>query len=332
MPSDIDYLEAQFSEMTDVEINAFQQFERKYKVQYPYPEKERPALGWEFNASLTVAISAIILAAFRTGDAFYKAAFVQNNSIFASAEAIAAVIAIEGAVVLNAVRRAKDRSQTNSAISEAGLWLALIISILAGLFQSINLVENVANSMFANILQWTLIVFMGLGATIIAALAGTDLGVRLVLLEKALGEANEHFTNSVRSYRARMMKQWKNSNELFAVDENKQTNYKRTQTNEQSLQDDYKQTNEPSVRKQTSKRTNKRAGNTRKEIINKLLDTVFAEENRVAGVTELANILARADVPNPDEHLDQVDDLTQRYKGNVSNIRKSWLREKGLLN
>ena len=172
MTDNLDNLDLQFQQMTNAEISAFNQFRKKHEVLYPPPKKQVPSLGWQFNVSMAVAVAAVILAAFRTAHAFYLAAVVQGSPLFAGIEAFVSVVAIEGAIVGAAVRNAYTKKLTSSVFSELGLWLAVLISVLAGLFQSVNIIPNEEGTPFSNFLNWTLVVFMGLGATVIAALAG----------------------------------------------------------------------------------------------------------------------------------------------------------------
>lgn len=323
MAENIDVLELEFQKMNDAEISAFTQFQRKFAVLYPPPKKENPSLTWEFWSSIVVALSGVSLAAFRTGDAFYQAAVYGGSPLFALSEAIVAVVAIEGVVVLTAVRNAY-RSRSNSEINGVALWIALIISGLAGLFQSVGLIETIADSWLATLLNYSLVIAMGLGATTIAALAGHDLGVRLVVLEQERLEANKRFADANRSYRANLLKQWRASSELGSVDKAKHTRYDR-QTNEQV-------TNERSTHSSTNKPNRPvrlESNNERRDKIYGILDTVLESHGLIATVSHVAEELAKQDAKNPND-LAEISELKNRYKGYVSQVRRKWMTERGV--
>ena len=306
--------------MSDAEIAAFDAFQRTYERMHPYPDAKdsMPSLGWEFAAALATSASSVLLAAFRTGQAFYLAAANTGNPLFATLEAVAAVVAIEGSVVLFAVRRPYEKRKTSANSTMFGLVIAFIISALAGLYQSVNILSGDGADIIVMLLNWTLVVMMGLGATIIAWLGGDILGVQIVRLEEARTQANERFARAERSYRGRLLKAWKASNELNAVNERKRTRYK-TRTNKPANE----RTNEQFKRSQRtvrSKRTNER-----REEIYSIMDRIFSDDGRVGGVSEIAEILARLETDDDGE----VSELKNRYKGYVSQVRKDWLNEKG---
>lgn len=317
LPSDD--LDQQVSQMSKAEISAFKDFQQVYQLQHPVPQKGNPSLGWEFWTAMATSCAAVILAAFRTGQAFYLSAVAKGDPIFSSLEAFSAVFAIEGSIVLFALQRARKLNKLDDTSSEIGLWVAFGISGLAGLFQSVNLVPN-PDPLISGLLSISLVISMGLGATVIAGLGGDILGVNLVRLEKNRKDANEQFIKSVHGYRANMLKVWANSDERIAVHERKMNRYgvNERRTNEQNERSD-------NVRSPERSRTN---GANKSEVY-ALLDTVLSETGQIAGVSQLARKMAEKRNPRREDGSPD-DSGFERYKGSVSEIRKQWMIDKNI--
>src|SRR5512141_3067725 len=111
---------------TEAEISAFQNFQKKYYEMFPAPEKAavtlRDMIGWQFWTAIIQGVFAIALAAMRTSDMFFKIA-VSSSWLLAFVEAIAAVGAIEGGIVVFASLRAEmqNRKTTGDAKQDAKL-------------------------------------------------------------------------------------------------------------------------------------------------------------------------------------------------------------------
>jgi hypothetical protein len=165
------------------------------------------------------------------------------------------------------------------------------------------------------------VILMGVGATIIAALAGHDLGVRLVELEQAREVANKQFADSMRTWRANLLKQWRTSSELGSVDKAKRTRYEPTEQNEQFAEPTRERTPNKPVR--SVKPTNERMSK-----IRQILDTVLERDGLIASISYVAEQLALEDAPDGDKEL--IQEFKLRNKGYVHQVRKNWMREKGI--
>jgi hypothetical protein len=256
-------LNNEISELSKSEIQAYKNFREVYSFQHPHPQKEYPNLKWDFWAIVFISICSIALAAFRTSDAFYKA----SGSYW---EAGVSVVAIEGVIVLFSLLKARRNQKTNEGISDYGLYTAFAISVLAGLLQSSNILSG--ENAFVSFLEWVLVLVMGVGATVIAWLAGDILGVRLVILDEWREKANERFTNALRTWTANCIKQFKNSSELQAISEQKNERYR---------------TNSP---KKEQKRTSPNEQGVRQRI-GSFVANVKANEQRTPGPTEISREL-----------------------------------------
>lgn len=323
----IDDLDQQVSQMSKSEVSAFKDFQQVYQIQHPVPQKENPSLGWEFWTAMATSCAAVVLAAFRTGQAFYLSAVARGDPIFSSLEAFSAVLAIEGSIVLFALQRARKLNKLDDTSSEIGLWVAFGISGLAGLFQSVNLVPN-PDPFIESILNICLVISMGLGATVIAGLGGDILGVNLVRLEKFRREAHELYIKSVHGYRANMLKAWANSDERTAVHERKVNRYAVNRSSESSRTEFTRTVPEQGSQKGFTNRSMNRSDELNpplsKEEIYGFFDTVLSETGQIAGVNDTARLIAKQ--RNPDGS----DAGWENLKGRISGLRKQWMIDKNI--
>ncbi len=207
----VDVLGEEFHLANKAEREAFLEFEETYNLIHPAPKAALPRkfVFW-FTGSILTAVSGVLLSAFRTGDAFWMAA-VSLNVVIRTFETIVAVIAVDGVIVWLAIRRAYMSNKQDGNATLYGLGMAIIISSLAGLFQSTNILANGQGEVFVGVLRWLLVIFMGLGATVIAWLAGDILGVQLVQLDEERKQVEEHQAAANRGRRSRLIKEWQAS-------------------------------------------------------------------------------------------------------------------------
>lgn len=320
-PIDDDF-EKQIEDLSDKEIVAFRSHQKTYEIKYPPPKRGSPSPMFQFWFWSTVVscIAAIGLNAFRTGDAFYQAA-VSLNAVLRWIEVLFAVLGVDGVVVLFAIRNAYSTNKVNENSAFWGLAMAVLISSVAGLFQSANILKvgDAAVSGFVGLtvfLRWSLVILMGLGSTAIAWFSGDLVGVQLVRRDQEMTKLDSELSTSLKGYHARLMKEWKSSFELVAVNERKGSRY-RSDDRERSPRTN---TNEP-VRSERS-RTNAPNGNVE---ISNMLDAVLQSESRIAGVSEIARKIAA------DRSETKSDADFARYKGIVSETRKQWMIDRGFI-
>lgn len=207
---------------TDKEIQAFRNFRRFYEEIFPYPTAVRvrmqEVLGWKIWAALIQSAFSIALAAMRTANMFYRVA-VSSSPILATAEAVAAVGAVEGGVVIFAAIRSEmqNRVDDEGVKIHAAVWqlwlgelLGIAISVVAGLGLTFIGLGNVAR--FS--LSWWLGVILGAGASLIAAISGEIIGSTLSSLSNASAAASRAFKLEVSNWKENMFNKWKVSAEL----------------------------------------------------------------------------------------------------------------------
>lgn len=299
--------------LSQVEARAFEEFRQTFMFMRPYPIKGRAEMDWEFWTALSTSISGVALAAFRTGQAFYLAAAAHSSALFSVIESVVAVVAIEGSLVLFALQdaRAKRKSMDRNA-RVLGLAITLIISALAGLYQSSGiLADGGQTNQFVTILNWLLVLLMGVGATAIAFLGGDILGVQIVRYELMRAEIEERFQQDERAYEAELLQAWVTSKENQALQSRKRTNYRNERIDERT----------PRVR--SSQRTNERtprtngSSNGSRDEIFELMDKYFIESNgQVPGQSQVCRLLAR--------QRDGSEAGFERFKGYVHKVYHLW--------
>lgn len=294
-----------FEGVADEEIRAFRAFSKTYEVQHPAPQRDLSNLTWEFWAAMVTSTAAMTLAAFRTASAFLSAS--HGNY----AEAISAVLAIEGSVVLFAIQRAKRVNKTDDTSSQWGLWTAFGISMLAGLFQSMNLLST--DNLFTTGLSWLLVLFMGVGATVIAWLGGDILGVHIVRLENFRTADDVRYENAMRSWRGQQIRAFRSSGEQTAMNERKSVRYgtNRSRPNEQGSN--------------RSPERSQRTNGEQRETVLTLLNTYYANTGQIPGVSDVARKLAEMR-NGPDAEGKPDDSGFERFKGYVSDVRTEWMK------
>lgn len=275
------------------EIAEFNLWKEVYENKYPAPRFSVNGLGWQFWASVVVAIAGIVLAAFRTAQQFYLAAVYGGSVWFSVGEAASAVLAIEGTLVLFSAMHAYKHKKVSDFSSSVGRWVAFGISALAGVAQSLNLFSNnEILARFTEIFQVILVLALGFGATVIALFGGDILGVQVVDWENRKKDSFEHYQNALRSHNSKMLSRWRREREK--------------EPSERTIVEPERKI------KRTIERTNERRTGERREQIRSELQKICDLENRVAGVTELANQFGVA-------------------KSYVSTVRREWMTEKGIV-
>lgn len=204
-------------------------------------------IDWEYYAGILSAGSGMLLAAFRTWEAFVLAAAGMPLRYL---EGLMAVIAIEGNLVLYALKKArKEGSRLEETTgSRWGLIITVVLSVVAGLFQSSNLLVGSDGNWFITFMRWILVIFMGFGATGIAYLGGDTVGYQIHRKEGNDRDARSkygrdfdayksrlfekwsfvqaEFDDSLSGYRTRLEEAWLNSREYQAINSRKRSGYR----------------------------------------------------------------------------------------------------------
>lgn len=205
---------------------AFNAYRKVYIKQNPLPVKKTVnGIGWQFWISLPVTLAEIVVAALRTADIFYKAALLSGmGDLVAIIEAAAVMLAIEGGLVVYSAIRAsniakgKNLDQLKSYDNRLfwGILFMVIVSILAGLGQSISLIENI-NQAILTWFQYILSIIIGVGASVIAWIGGEVLGIQIAKVGITREEADKQYNQAMENYADTMRNSWNGSIERRAI-------------------------------------------------------------------------------------------------------------------
>ena len=220
---------------------AFAAYKETFLLQNPLPPKpatlDLRGLGFAFWLYFTQAITSIALAAMRTSDAFYFVGYATvGNGYYASAEAILSVLAVEvGMVVFAAILaqkrykkqetelrsqaeadgkkfRASKEVDLNAAVIWAGLILMALISMSAGLHQSVKIIDGVSEAFVQN-LSYFLGITIGVGITIIAVIAGDILGQQLAIITAGYADRLAEWEDKIDEWNDAVKAAWARSDQ-----------------------------------------------------------------------------------------------------------------------
>lgn len=208
------------------EASAIEAWKGVYVASHPMPEQKKINLfqefGLEFIFALVTTISSLLLAAMRTGFQFFMAAFVTANryltasvfqqtlpdgAIFAFSlvEMLAAVAGIDGILVVFGLARGRRRGIQTVPI--AGVVIALVISIAAGLGQSLGIITTN--------LQWLdgiIAIVTGVGASLVAYYSAEALGALWNRIDSAQENYHLKYDREVQEWYTKMGEEFRGNN------------------------------------------------------------------------------------------------------------------------
>jgi len=172
--------------------SAYLDFRQQYETRNPPPQRGGiPGAFW--LAMLVVAAGAVAIA-IRTYGAFHQAASASGLAGYLpTAEAIGAMIFVEGGVILYEAIRAHDDAVHGRSVNlrqrvMLAITLFIAISATAGLHQSLYLLPAGADGAFGRFVLWSLALIQGLGGTAALWASGSVLGHLAATSAVALAE------------------------------------------------------------------------------------------------------------------------------------------------
>ena len=315
---------------------AFAAYKETFLLQNPLPPKpaalDLRGLGFAFWLYFTQAITSIALAAMRTSDAFYFVGYATVGSQFyASAEAVLSVLAVEvGMVVFAAILaqkrhkkqeaelRAKAEAEgvkfrsskevdMNAAVIWAGLILMALISMAAGLHQSVKIIEGVSED-FLKFLSYGLGVTIGVGITVIAVIAGDILGQQLAIITAGYADRVADYEDKLDEWNDAVKAAWARSDQRKIILAEVRAAAKNSSISEFHYGTRGTLNGTPS---QGVGFGNGRRPPVQTERVFQYMDQILQTENRIPTFGEVQQVLG---IP----------------KSSASRIRKEWLVERGI--
>ena len=211
-----------YTDYAEAEREAFDAFRITYAQKNPPPRKQgavSAAQDPEFYLLILVAIASVLLTSLRTAEAFFRSAANSELGAWAGwTEAALAILAIEGSMVVYSMIRAKhNRSVHDGRIYIFGIVVLAVISIVAALGQSINLMTEIPEEV-NSYLQWALTLVIGPGGALAAVIGGHLLGSRLADLNQQNEEGSDEYKEDIAEWRNSLNRSWNSNRKKYIGD------------------------------------------------------------------------------------------------------------------
>jgi len=189
------------------ELERIEGYKGIYRATHAFPEPKKLSFAAEFGieafATIVAAIGAIILASISTGSVFLVRTidFLAHYNISENVQQvlgwiamIAALGSVEGYLSARGIWNGKNRG--TSSVSRIGMVAAFLISCLAGIANSLQLVNTVPEPLQAT-LNWALVAASGIGATILTYYGSENFGAIFYSWKSKLDETHRHFQEEI---------------------------------------------------------------------------------------------------------------------------------------
>ena len=189
------------------EYQRIESYKKIYRATHAFPEPKKLSFAAEFGieafATIVAAIGAIILASISTGSVFLVRTidFLAHYNISENVQQvlgwiamIAALGSVEGYLSARGIWNGKNRG--TSSVSRIGMVAAFLISCLAGIANSLQLVNTVPEPLQAT-LNWALVAASGIGATILTYYGSENFGAIFYSWKSKLDETHRHFQEEI---------------------------------------------------------------------------------------------------------------------------------------
>ena len=283
-------------------------YENEYKTLYPVPLKHIIGLDWKFWGLVITSVSTVVVAALRTAQMFYFAEELSSkfwtpdasgNWVLGFAGSFFSMMAFEGGLAFISAIKTAEKEKVESWVYNTQIALLLLISIVAGLGQSMGLVRNISPTLVENF-SYFLVFVVGVGASIAAWLSGEILGVQLQKFSVKKKEAEEKFSEEMKFYTQNARKFWKQRTEQEKETSREQRKIEQNPRIETSLR--------------SSPRVQNRTGGGKVPIIFSEIEKFLVEQNRIPSFSELAEVLR---TNHPEQNFSS--------NGYISTVRKNWI-------
>ena len=203
--------------LAEEEIKGFTIFKDKYQALNPAPLKPSPVKqGWEFTAYILVSVASVLLASMRTAEQFYRAAAFSANPVLGFVEAFLAIFTVEAGIVVYAAVLASRSKKISPWVLVTGIILLSLISITAGLGQSLHLATDL-DPVFVRYTEYALLILIGPGASIAALIGGHILGQQIALAGQQYDDLLKAYDEDVEEYHNKLKRAWERSPERKLV-------------------------------------------------------------------------------------------------------------------
>lgn len=262
-------------------------YSNEYSSLYPAPELKIVGLDWKFYGLVITSISTVVVAALRTAQMFYFAEELSSkfwtpessgNPILGFSGALFSMLAFEGGLAFISAVKTAEKEMVESWVYNVQIGLLLLISVFAGVGQSLGLVRGISPDTVATF-SYLLVFVVGVGASFAAWFSGEILGVQLQKFSARKREAEEKFSEQKRIY---IQNARKNFLQKFE-------NEKQNRIGEQKSSREVPQRTE--IQRSSPKNRTSGEPSEKTSLIFSELEKYRTEQNKVLGFSELAEVL-----------------------------------------
>ena len=281
-----------FDESREIEAAAFANFEKRYYQQSP-PPRPRPTIGmgWQFYLALLWAVASVIAMSLRTASEFYRAEVLSGmNETAALFSSSVVLIAVEGGIVIAAAIKAAKSKTFSTFLLYAGIFLATAISIVAGVNNSLGVIQGLNPSLTLYV-RYGVVVALGAGGSLLAWVSGEVVGARIaiVLSERAL-MANEHRL-VLEEYRHALLRAWDASDERTVARSSVRSAARQVRSLAQQNEQNEQGERARRVRSPANQTNADRTNPAKREKIIAYVQEMLTAEQRTPGPSEIARVV-----------------------------------------
>ena len=208
----------QYKLMMESEASRFNSyFNFEYKKLYPEPIIEMVGLDWRFWGSLTTSVSLVVVAAFRTAQMFFATEVISaavwlgesgnGTDMIAFVSSFFVLVGVEGGLAFISAVKTYNSGKVSEDVFKWQVGILLAISVMAGLGQSIGLIDNISEE----VMKWfsyVLLFVMGAGTSVGAWLSGEIIGGLLRQFADVKEKAVSEFKAKKEEYLASARRLW----------------------------------------------------------------------------------------------------------------------------
>lgn len=274
---------------TQTELQWFNNWKSKYTAQNPPPSIRRAdGLGWQFWLTLAWAVSAAVLAATRTMNAFYQAEIMSGMAeLWAKFSSANVIFALEGGITIVSALRAAENKKVSSRALVWSIFLIVVISMIAGIHSSLGIIPNINPTLLDNI-NYLLVIVMGVGASLVAWASGESVGMQIARVLSSRETVKAKHEQDMKAYNDEMLRRWASSDEYRIVRSGVRAEGVRARAAVQEVTDSVRSFDDDRTNTERTRSLKNAGSNEQRDRIVEYLVAVFNSDGRVPGPTEIS--------------------------------------------
>lgn len=211
-------------EYAERETKAYANYMRQYKRETPPPRKPSRWVGfpWSTIPFSVIALAGSLLSALRTAPVFIEIASLTVSPVFAAAEGILAMLAIDMAVVafrfilVMLQYRGQETQVQITRWVKIGFWFAFATQLIAQVY-AVRGIATILNQ-FASALELAIAIAAALAGMILAFVTGEILAVLVLQSQSARHEARTEYETALNEWRESLRRSWNRNKGNYGIE------------------------------------------------------------------------------------------------------------------